>query len=149
MSSLCSSIHRIVLLALAIAVFAFASLVTPACTSVGPLKQPQEAWVRADRTTYDFLAPRFARYVTDDPELMPVEKKALLDVLVDWRVRLEQAEKAIAPPLVVDARERAPREVHDIGLLAAVGPPGDGDLDAALWVAVYMNSPALGLGLTP
>lgn len=143
MSSLRSSIHRIVVLALAIAVFAFAPLFTPSCTSVGPLKQPQEAWVRADRSTYEFIAPRFARYVTDDPQLMPVERKALLDVLVDWRVRLEQAEKAIAPPLVVDARARERGAVQDPG--AATGPPGDGALDAQLVFQAFVVDPTCAL----
>lgn len=116
----------VALMALAVFATLFASTALSSCQSIGPLKQPQEAWVRADRLTYDVIGPRFAQYVQADPALMPVEKKALLDLMIDWRVRVEQAEKAIGGGVLA-------QHVHDVTLPA--GPPGALDDDDAPEVA--------------
>lgn len=152
-----SSIARTLLCLVALCAAFLMLFVTPSCTAMGPLKQPQEAWVHADRMTYDVIGPRFAKYVHDDGALMPVEKKALLDLMVDWRVRLEQAELVIKQTVLVeaqrvDARAPAAEPVEPPLVIFASrapasdsGPPGDDRTAEAAWLYLWLNAPALGL----
>lgn len=70
-----------------------------ACQAGGLLtaRQPAEDWVRADRATFDVVAPRLRAYVSADVTLQPSEQSALLGLLDDWKLRLEQGER-IYPP---------------------------------------------------
>lgn len=54
---------------------------------------PGAGYVRADRETYNAIAPAFAAYVDADPALDSEQKKRRHETLHSWDARLTQAEK--------------------------------------------------------
>jgi len=53
-----------------------------------------QEYVKADRLTYDAVAPEFRAYVEGDPKLDTPEKKAVrLHTLETWDLRLRKSEK--------------------------------------------------------
>lgn len=52
-----------------------------------------ESWLKADRATYDFVAPELRRYVVADPMLTEHQRNLRLTALDSWRFRLEANEK--------------------------------------------------------
>lgn len=60
-------------------------LVTCSCAS------PADAYVAADRATFDAVAPAHRRYVEADPTLDDAQKARRLAVLATWALRIEHA----------------------------------------------------------
>jgi len=61
------------------------------------LEQPADAWVRADRATYNAARPYLedaAAATTDE-----LERDLLLGLLDSWLARLSEAEKSVEPGL--------------------------------------------------
>jgi hypothetical protein len=52
-----------------------------------------DAYIKADRSTYEKVAPDYLKYVADDPALKEREKADRKLVVDLWRVRLESNEK--------------------------------------------------------
>ena len=78
--------RRMTLMALAVLALAFAG-----CKAT----TLNEAYVKADRSTYDALSEDHRKYVDSDNSL-DSDQKARRKLLLDsWRVRLEKAEKAV------------------------------------------------------
>jgi len=61
------------------------------CTS---MRQPAEEWVRADRATFQIVAPTLLTYLRADVALAPAELRALEGLLGDWEFRVRQGEDA-------------------------------------------------------
>ncbi|MCK9604152.1 MAG: hypothetical protein M0R66_07330 [Candidatus Omnitrophica bacterium] len=51
-----------------------------------------EAYVAADRATYDVVAPRFLNYLQADPTLDQVEKDREARTIAAWDLRIRKAE---------------------------------------------------------
>jgi hypothetical protein len=50
-----------------------------------------DAYLRADEATYRAVAPDYARYLTADPNLTPLDRSAALTTLDLWRARIAAA----------------------------------------------------------
>jgi hypothetical protein len=60
--------------------------VLPSCTGVA------DAYVKADRVTYDAIAPESLVYVAADPKLTAPEKERRGRTVETWRIRTETGE---------------------------------------------------------
>lgn len=58
-------------------------------------ESPRNTWVRADRATFDALAPAHRRYVEADESLDDQQKQARYDMLRSWELRIETEEALI------------------------------------------------------
>ncbi len=67
-------------------VFALAVLVSTGCT-ISP------AYVKADRATFDAIAPEYRAYVHADPILSEAEEQRRERTLSAWEARLSEMEK--------------------------------------------------------
>lgn len=65
-----------------------AALVVASCTG------PSDAYVAADRATYDVIAPDYIRYVTADGALNADARDRKLRTIATWEARLRAAEAA-------------------------------------------------------
>lgn len=63
----------------------FFAVAAPSCT-------PVQAYVEADRATYEAIAPDHRMYVTNDPSLSQDQKTRRLDLLNSWDLRTRKAE---------------------------------------------------------
>lgn len=66
------------------------ALLSVACLIVGCT--PVQAYVEADRATYEAIAPDHRAYVTNDPSLSSEQKTRRLDLLNSWDLRTRKAE---------------------------------------------------------
>lgn len=71
-----------------------ALLVLLLCVAALTSCTPVQAYVQADRATYEAIAPPHARYVAADASLSPEQKQDRQDLLDTWRRRIEVAEGA-------------------------------------------------------
>ena len=55
----------------------------------------EKAWVVAERSTYDALAPAHAEYVKADADLSENQKRLRLLLLKTWNLRIEEHEKLV------------------------------------------------------
>jgi hypothetical protein len=51
----------------------------------------QQEYVKADRLTFDVIAPRYLRYVEADPALDQEKKDRRKRTVESWRLRLDKA----------------------------------------------------------
>jgi hypothetical protein len=91
-------------------VLAFTVVCTQLLVSCQPgvLTPPAASWVRADRATFDIIAPSYSQYVHADATLSPGTAEMLLGLLMDWQFRLHQAELLYPPQTVVGLPDTAP-----------------------------------------
>lgn len=76
-------------------IIAAVALMLPSCALFQ--SGPSEAYIRADRATFDAIAPAHAEYLEADAALTPDQKEARRLALDSWELRLEVAEEGIAP----------------------------------------------------
>jgi hypothetical protein len=73
-----------------------ALLVLPAllahASGCASLTSPSAAWVAADRATYDAVAPEYAEYVRNDPNLDEDQRQRRERTIESWRVRVKAGE---------------------------------------------------------
>lgn len=55
-----------------------------------------DAYLRADRATFDAVAPEYRSYVERDAQLDANERQRRLDTLTTWELRLQAAEEDLA-----------------------------------------------------
>lgn len=67
----------------------------PSCKFFARAASTPESWVRADRATFEVVAPDYTMYIEMDPSLPPLEKKAKIEMLRSWSVRIRAAEKTV------------------------------------------------------
>lgn len=73
-------------------------LVALVCAAALTSCTPVQAYVQADRATYEAIAPPHARYVAADASLSPEQKQDRQDLLDTWRKRIESAEGPASRP---------------------------------------------------
>lgn len=61
---------------------------TCGCTS------PAKEYIKADRLTYEAIAPEFLKYVKDDPNLDDLSKDVRATNLTAWLMRIKKAEES-------------------------------------------------------
>lgn len=54
---------------------------------------PQEAYVQADRATYELIGPAYLAYVRGDAGLDVEQVQRRERLIASWRIRIEQAEE--------------------------------------------------------
>ena len=62
------------------------------CGALG--RSPSQAYVAADRATYEAVAPEYATYVNDDATLDDDQRARRVRTVETWRLRIESAERA-------------------------------------------------------
>lgn len=75
----------------AVALLSGSLLVLPSCGGLSL----QEEYVKADRETFEFVAPDYMVYVAADQSLDPTQREAKQLVVDSWRMRLERAEENV------------------------------------------------------
>lgn len=60
--------------------------------SAGSCTGPADAYVAADKATFEAVAPAYRAYVTADPALDAEQKARRLAVLESWGLRIRHAE---------------------------------------------------------
>jgi len=53
----------------------------------------QKEYVKADRLTYEAIAPEYEAYVAADPKLSIEQKERHLRTVLSWKLRIDKAEK--------------------------------------------------------
>lgn len=67
----------------------------PSCKFFARAASTPENWVVADRATYEVVVPDYTTYIEEDPAIPDLEKKAKIEMLRSWGVRLRAAEETI------------------------------------------------------
>jgi hypothetical protein len=66
----------------------------------GQLVSPDQAYVAADRATFEAVAPEYRQYVAADALLGPEQKARRDRTLATWELRIVEGERANAPATV-------------------------------------------------